>query len=146
MAQNYYYSIWAGLSTREKYVLYDFASDEITNYRNFGILSILVRKGLLYYDERLCALRVMSRSFRNFILTVVDKEEALQLEKEINISGTWETIRIVLVIFLIAIAIFLFATEKTAFNRVIGFITAIASIGPLLIAFVSNLKGLSFGK
>ena len=86
----------------------------------------------------------MSRSFRNFILTVVDKNEALQLE--INISGTWETLRIVLVIFLIAIAIFLFATEKTTFNRVIGFITAIASIGPLLIAFVSNLKGLSFGK
>jgi len=146
MAQNYYYSVWAGLSTREKYVLYDFASDEITNYRNFGILSALVRKGLLYYDDRVGALRVMSRSFRNFILTVVDKNEALQLEKEINISGTWETLRIVLVIFLIAIAIFLFATEKTTFNRVIGFITAIASIGPLLIAFVSNLKGLSFGK
>ena len=146
MAQNYYYSIWAGLSTREKYVLYDFASDEITNYRNFGILSVLVRKGLLFYDDRLGGLRVMSRSFRNFILTVVDKEEALQLEKEINISGTWETIRIVLAIFFIAIAVFLFATEQTTFNRIIGFITAIASIGPLLLAFVTNLRGMSFGK
>lgn len=146
MAQNYYYSVWVGLSTREKYVLYDFASDEITNYRNFGILSALVRKGLLYYDGRLGGLRVMSRSFRNFVLTVVDKEEALQLEKEINISGTWETIRIVLVIFFVAIALFLFATEKTTFNRIIGFITAVASIGPVLFAFVTNLRGLSFGK
>jgi hypothetical protein len=141
IAQNYFYSVWTSLSSKEKYVLYDLASDELTNYKNYIILAELERKGVLFFCDRENTLKIFNKSFRNFILTVVNPEEALMLEKQVNVSGTWEIVRMVLVIFFVSIGMFLFFTENTAFNKIIGAVTAVSSLIPAIINFFTNIRG-----
>ena len=141
IAQNYFYSVWTSLSSKEKYVLYDLASDELTNYKNYIVLAELERKGVLFFCDKENTLKIFNKSFRNFILTVVNPEEALLLEKQVNVSGTWEIVRMVLVIFFVSIGMFLFFTENTAFNKIIGAVTAVSSLIPAIINFFTNIKG-----
>jgi hypothetical protein len=146
MAQNYYYSIWATLNVQEKYVLYDFASDEITNYKNIFILSDLERRGILYFCDIEKTLKVFNKSFRNFILTVVDPDEALLLEKQVNTSGTWEIVRMVLIIFFVFLGVFLFYTEHSIFSRIVGVTTALTSLLPTVVSFFANIRGTRVAK
>lgn len=140
ICQNYYYAIWASLSTKEKYVLYDLAQDEVTNYKNFGVLTELERKGILFIDNEDNALKIFNKSFRNFILTVVNPDDALILEKEINIKGTWKTISSVMWVFFVVMGSYLFLTEQTAFNQIVGFTTAITSLLPIVFKFFNPAK------
>jgi hypothetical protein len=135
MAQNYYYSIWSTLSSREKYVLFDIAHDELTNHKNYSILVELERKGILYFDSSENALKIFNKSFRNFILTVVNPEEALLLEREINTAGTWDVIRTLMIIFTIAAGTFLFVMEKWFYNQLLVVIGGVAVIAPAVISF-----------
>jgi hypothetical protein len=135
MAQYYYYSIWITLSNKEKYVLYDLAQDELTNYRNYGTLVELERKGILYFDSGENCLKIFNKSFRNFILTVVDPAEAMLLERETNTVGTWDVIRTVMIVFVIGVGTFLFLTEKWFYNQLLVVFGAIAVIAPAVINF-----------
>jgi len=141
IAQNYFYSVWTSLSSKEKYVLYDLASDELTNYKNYIVLAELERKGILFFCDKENTLKIFNKSFRNFILTVVNPEEALLLEKQVNVTGTWEIVRMVLVILFVSIGMFLFFTESTAFNKIIGAVTAVGSLIPAIINFFTHIKG-----
>ncbi|MBT1690057.1 PDC sensor domain-containing protein [Dawidia soli] len=140
LAGNYYHSLWASLTSQEKYVLYDLAQDELTNYLNYPVLSSLQRRGLLYVSTEEKALHIFNRSFRNFILSVVNPEDALQLEREINVTGTWDTIRMVLIIFFVSMGAFLLYTQQTVFNQVTGFVTTLTGLVPTLTGFFSTMR------
>lgn len=142
LAGNYYHSLWASLTSQEKYVLYDLAQDELTNYLNFPVLSSLQRRGLVYVSKEEKALHIFNRSFRNFILSVVNPDDALQLEREINVTGTWDTIRMVLIIFFVSMGAFLLYTQQTVFNQVTGFVTTLTGLVPTLTGFFSTMRGI----
>jgi hypothetical protein len=67
-AQLYYQVLWSASSPEERYILFDLAQDGLVNGRNIRVVKTLIRKGLVVNDGE--ELRIMNRSFRNFILTV----------------------------------------------------------------------------
>jgi hypothetical protein len=138
IVQNYYYSIWVTLSNKEKYVLYDLAQDELTNYKNYSTLVDLERKGILYFDCDENSLKIFNKSFRNFILTVVDPDDAMMLKSEINTGGTWDAIRTIMIIFVVAAGIFLFITENWFYNKLLIIGAAVATFAPLVVNFFNS--------
>ncbi|MEJ7678407.1 MAG: hypothetical protein WKG06_11215 [Segetibacter sp.] len=47
-----YNAIWEGLKSDEKFLLYDFALDGYTNYKNVDILYRLYQKGLIRKEKK----------------------------------------------------------------------------------------------
>jgi hypothetical protein len=146
LAKNYYYSIWSCLNSKEKYVLYDLAKDELTNFRNLPLLNQLLEKGVLVFDQEKNNIKIFNKSFRNFILTTIDPAEALLLEKEINIVGTWEVTRMILFIVFISFGAFMFFTQQAFFNKMFGLATTLTSLIPFVINFLSSAKDNKVGK
>ena len=138
IAHNYYISLWTTLNSKEKYVLYDLALDELTNYKNYPILVDLERKGILYFDENENTLKIFNKSFRNFILTVVDPEDAMMLKQEISTGETWDVFRTIMIIFVIAVGTFLFITEEWFFNELAVILAAVTVFAPAVVNFFTN--------
>lgn len=140
LAESYYLGLWNTLSKQEKYIIYDLAKDRFVNVNNKNGIRSLLEKGLLVYENEL---RIMNESFTNFVLSIIKKEEALKMEKEVRDKGTWSTISSVLGLAVLGILIFLFLGNPDFFqdfNALISVVIAIAGIIP-------RLGGLlSFGK
>ncbi|MEX0966364.1 MAG: cache domain-containing protein [Bacteroidia bacterium] len=138
LAKVYYYSIWNSLNKEEKYVLYDVAEDGVVNPKNTEPITRLLKRGLIIHDG---SIRVMNKSFRNFILTVVNRAEAMRMEQELKENGTWSKVRVPLLLVILGIALFLFLTQREAYNQVFTFITAFAAGIPLLFKVLSSFPG-----
>lgn len=132
LAENYYFSIWNTCSKQERYVLYDLAQDEIANPANKKTIFGLVNKGIISFTPHL---RIFNRSFTNFILESVSKEEALKMEQEAKSEGTWSSYRLVF-IFIIVI---LFGFMSFAEEQMISKITALISVGAVLLPGLLNI-------
>ncbi len=118
--------------------LFNIRRSELTNYKNYPILVDLERKGILYFDENENTLKIFNKSFRNFILTVVDPEDAMMLKQEINTGETWDVFRTIMIIFVIAVGTFLFITEEWFFNEFGVILAAVAVFAPAVINFFHN--------
>ncbi|MEQ9467154.1 MAG: hypothetical protein RLN88_07045 [Ekhidna sp.] len=113
LAESYYLGLWNTLSKEEKYIIYDLAKDRFVNINNKNGIRSLLEKGLLIYDNEL---RIMNESFTNFVLSIIKKEEALKMEKEVRDKGAWSTISSVLVLAVVGILAFLFWEIQTSFR------------------------------
>ncbi|MDQ3109591.1 MAG: cache domain-containing protein [Bacteroidota bacterium] len=145
LAHVYYNSIWASLSEEEQYILYDIAQDGLVNLKNREVLTMLLNKGLLVYENRF---RMMNESFRNFVLSEVSADDALELERKVKETGSWNYFRTPVVIILITIALFIFITQEETFNSIIAFITTFAVAIPIifrLLGMITSMKGAKAG-
>jgi hypothetical protein len=147
LAHLYYRALWSSCSEVEHYMLFDLAQDGLVNARNVGVLSSLLSKGLLIREENL-TLRLFNQSFRNFVLTVVDKEEALRYEKDAAQGSSWETYRTPLLMVLAGAMLFIFYTQKDTWTMMLAVLTAFSTmvgilprLGFLLPAFLSRGEG-----
>ena len=147
LAHLYYRALWSTCSEEEHYLLFDLAQDGLVNARNVGVLSSLLSKGLLIRDQNL-TLRLFNQSFRNFVLTVVDKEEALRYEKEAAQGSSWETYRTPLLMVLAGAMLFIFYTQKDTWTMMLAVLTAFSTfvgilprLGFLIPAFLSRGEG-----
>ncbi|MEI9921948.1 MAG: hypothetical protein WDO14_24615 [Bacteroidota bacterium] len=145
LASHYYHSIWSHLTSKEKYVLYDLALDELTNYRNHSVLAELESKGILYFNEHENRMKIFNKSFRNFILTVIEPDDAMALEREINLTSTWESIRLVMFVILIGFVVFMFATDQKGLNKTLGLFSTVTALGPAFVSFLMNFRKARFG-
>jgi hypothetical protein len=133
LAYNYYQSVWQSLCPDEQRTLYDIAMDEMVNPANRDLATRLAEIGLVKRLDHLTGYEIMSKSFRNFIFTQLDKKELLKLRKEESEKGTWNNFQLPVLIVVIALSIFLFTTQKDAFNGMIAYLgTAIGAIAALL--------------
>ncbi|MEM6263329.1 MAG: cache domain-containing protein [Bacteroidota bacterium] len=137
LAELHYQSLWINLSREERYVLYDLAQDGLLNYRNVQVTNTLIRKGLILQDG---SLRLINQSFRNFLLSSIDPEEALRWSKENKDSATWNALRTPLMLVLVALAGFLLITQEQSFGKIIAFLTSLTAAIPVLLG-VANLLG-----
>lgn len=137
LANFYYYSLWKNCSSEEKYLLYDLAQDGVVNSRNLNVIKTLINKGLVISYG---TLKIMNRSFRNFILTTVNPEEALALEHEVNKGGTWKVIRVPLLLTLLALGLFIFYTQEKIYHNITAFIGSIAVALPMIFKVVSSFQ------
>lgn len=137
LADPYYTSLWANCTKKEKYVLHDLADDGVVNPRNTKTITKLLNKGLFIYTDKLS---IMNESFRNFVLTGLNPEEAQQLRKEARAAGYWGKFRNPILIMLAAIVIFLFITQKETVNSFISFLAPVVAIVPVMIRAFSAIS------
>jgi hypothetical protein len=126
-AQLYYRYIWASCTPEEQYFLYDLAQDGLANARNLQVLSALLGKGLIV-QEGDTGVKIMNASFQNFVLTVVDPEEALRYEKENVQIGKWDVYKMPLMLILIAGTLFIFFTQKQTWINIAAVLAAVSTI------------------
>ena len=130
--------LWETLTPHEHYVLYDLAQDGLLNGRDTLVIYDLLRKGLLIYDQ--AGPRLVSESFRGFVLTGLPPQHAPRIEREAEQEatreGAWAS-RSFPIFLLLAAALFLFVTQRGALSQAQTFLTALTATLPLLYRFLS---------
>lgn len=143
VSQIQFFSIWNGLEIREQYLIYDLAQDGLANYRNIKVVDNLIYKGILKYDN--LQLKLFNDSFKNFVLTNIDKEESLRIERDAKRSGNWSNLQLPFIMVIFALFAFLFITEQEIFNDIIAWLgTALISL-PLLLRAVAGVTSFKLG-
>ncbi len=125
LSNNYYHSIWATCSDREKLLIYDLAEDGFVNEKNAQTIDGLLSKGILIIEDS--KLRLINRSFRNFVLTVIERDIALKTELESATSGSWSAFRTPLMVVIIALAAFILITQQGSFNSIVSFLASLSA-------------------
>lgn len=128
VAENYYWSLWNHLTEEEQFVLYDLAQDGLVNNKNLDVVEVLVDKGIVVYSGKL---RVMNRSFRNFILTDVSQTYLDKMDRSLKSSGNWSKLRMPL--FFVVFTLLLFVLKSDG-SPLFGYITGFTAIIPIAIA------------
>lgn len=128
----FYNTVWNSLSKEEQFVLMDLAEDSIVNMNNRECLQSLINKGILKLND---TLEFASQSFRNFILTDVDKTEIEAMQKSIQITGNWNRLRIPLILVAASIAVFLFVTQQNFLSTLNTFLVSIITIAGTFLRF-----------
>lgn len=133
-----YEALWKACSEDERLVLYDFAKDEFTNYKDHIILNSLIRKGLLAYENN--TLRFVNKSFRNFLLSKAGSEDGKDINKQLNKSDKWDVLRMSLFITVIAAALFVFFTQEEIFKKISAALTAVVALTPMVLKLLEQGK------
>ena len=138
LAEPYYYSLWSSLSKEERFLVYDLAKDGFINVKNTRGIHILMEKGIFIYENNL---KLLNKSFNNFILSVVDASTEWEMRREVSKQGSWGTTKGVLLIFVLGIIAFIAISTPDMiknFNTVVGAIIALLTLmlrsGTLLFA------------
>jgi hypothetical protein len=132
LADSYYQSIWNSLTHDEKLPLYDLAKDQYVNLKNLSVLRVLIQKGIIVQED---SLRIMNRSFNNFILSVVKEDEELSMEREQRDKGSWHTIRIVLVLAVLSLVAFISLAQHDILHNFNTLLTTLGAVITLLLRF-----------
>lgn len=143
-AQFYYQVLWSASTKEEQYILYDLAQDGLVNGRNIRSIKALIRKGLIINDGE--EIRVMNRSFRNYILTVTKPEQTLEMEQRVNVESTWRRVRTPIMIILFTLAGFLFITQEELVSNTTAFVTAAAAGLPAIYRAIEMITGFNLAR
>jgi hypothetical protein len=143
LAHVYYNSLWASLSEEEQYIVYDLAQDGLMNLKNREVITMLLNKGIIVYDNMF---KLMNESFRNFVLTEVSAADALALERKVKETGTWNYFKTPVILILITLALFIFITQQETFNTIIAFVTTFAAGIPIVFRLLGMLTSMKAAK
>ncbi len=134
-----YWKAWIELSSREKFILFDFAIDGFTNYKNAIVINELLQKKVLsFIDGRLV---MMSLSFREFVLSESDDPNVASLADLSAKKDSWKQFKIPLLIVLSLIGLFIFITQDMIYQKITGLFTSLGSLVPLFGTILSNGNG-----
>lgn len=140
LAESYYRAIWNSFTKAEKYLIFDLAKDNFLNVRNDSAIKTLLRKGIFQYCNgqvskpekgQSSGIRLMNKSFNNFVLSVVDRDQEVLMDKELQKKGQWRTIQLVLILTIIGITVFIVLGQKdflNQFNALVGAVTAVVGL------------------
>ncbi|MDB4900867.1 MAG: hypothetical protein JWQ63_148 [Mucilaginibacter sp.] len=124
-SQYFYTYIWQSLTQEEKFLLYDLAEDGLVNsYDNYN-LSMLISKGLIIRFNG--TLMLFNRGFRNFILTSIGNAEVNRIKNLVKDTGNWGNLKTPLILAILAILVFLIASQQEAYSSIITYITALGA-------------------
>lgn len=122
----FYEQKWASLSEDEQFILLDLAQDTLLNLKNKKPITLLFKKGILCRNEQI---DFVSQSFKNYILTDIDKASFEKIQKKIEQEGTWHRFSVPLILIATSLAVFLFITQQ---NFLSNLNTMLVSAGALL--------------
>ncbi|MDN3515478.1 MAG: cache domain-containing protein [Candidatus Brocadia sp.] len=123
---SYYRAIWAICSPGERLTLFQIAQDRFLSPKNPDVLQ-LMRRGLVVRDPHL---RLMNETFRRFALSACHTEDIIAWRK--GAVSRWNTIKSPLMVILIAVAVFLFLTQRELYTTTIASVSAFAAGIPVL--------------
>ena len=133
LAQNYYLSLWESLNIDEQRTLYDISLDELVNPANRNLAVRLEELGLVYRASYLACYYPMNRSFKNFVLRRVTRNEITSFDAEVAQKGFWRSFQLPLIIVVVGVSLFLFFTQRDAFDNMIAYLgAAVAGVTGLL--------------
>jgi hypothetical protein len=135
LADLYYHSLWNCFTNEEKYLLFDLAKDRFVNLRNTKVIRILMQKGVIKAND---SLQIMNQSFNNFILSAVNGDDEIRMEREQEQKGAWNTVYVVLIIVFLGLITFVALAQQKLFQNFSILIGAISSA----IALLSRFGGL----
>ena len=138
LVENDYYQILNSCTAKEKFVLFDYAQDQLVNYNNKFVIEALYYKGIIKYDG---AFKIFNESFRDYILTVIDPEK-LKLQFGTKIPrGNWAKFKIPL--FIVAFGLFiLLGVQTNILSNLSSVLTSVAAGLALLTKFSGVFSGI----
>ncbi|PXY46474.1 hypothetical protein [Flavobacterium hydrophilum] len=140
-----YNKVWDSLPKDDetRNVLFDFAQDHFVNYKNKNILMNLMEKGIIDSHQLTGRLKVMSLSFRIFILSKSKNDEKfIQDFKDESKNGTFSKLKIPIFIVAISALILLMYLNKDSYDRVAVMGGSIVSVIALINKFLEANKSL----
>ncbi len=138
-ARFHYNALWESCTREEQYILYDLAQDGLVDCRNMQSLRALQQKGLISYDG---SVKLMNRSFRNYILHAIEPRHGSAIEAEIRQKSSWSEYRAVLALVIGAVITFIFLTQRETYNQIHAVITTLTASIPLILNLIGTM---SFG-
>jgi hypothetical protein len=141
LARNYYHNLLSSCNDHEKFVLADYASDQIMNPNNKYTVFALLRKGLLVKRcDRIC---FMNESFRRYILKYLNKIEVNKIQNKISEGHhTWMGYKIVLTLIIASLFGFIMIANR---NFLVNLKEMFVALGAG-IAVITGIIGLISGK
>jgi hypothetical protein len=141
LAYHYYLSLWQSLSGDEQRTLYDIAGDGLMNQRNHDVADNLYALGLIRINHSETGYKVMNESFRRFVLTRIDKKEISKLHDEADPAHSWNRFQLPVILVVVALSLFLFTTQKEAFNNLVTYMGAAAAGVAALLKILDVFSG-----
>ncbi len=137
IAENDYYQILNSCTAKGKFVLYDYAQDQLVNYNNKAVIEALYYKGLIKYDG---GFKIFNESFRNYVLSEIDPEKLrLQFGKKLP-KGNWAKFKIPL--FIVGFGLFiLLGVQTNVLSNLSSILTSVGAGLALLTKFSGILSG-----
>ncbi|MEI7725590.1 MAG: cache domain-containing protein [Bacteroidota bacterium] len=126
LSSTFYDYVWSSLSEDEQFLLLDLAQDTLLNLKNKKTIALLFKKGILHRKERI---EFVSPSFKNYILTDIDKSTFEQMQKKIEEEGTWHRFKVPLILIATSLVVFLVITQQ---NFLSGMSTILVSATALI--------------
>ncbi|RZL19262.1 MAG: hypothetical protein EOO89_03875 [Pedobacter sp.] len=135
-ASHYFYMyIWQSLTREEKFILYDLAEEGLVNSFDEYNLSMLISKGAIIQDDG--RLKLFNSGFQDFILTAIGASEAMKIRNEIKDNGNWNSLKGPLQVIIIAILVFLFASQQETYSKVLTYAAALGAGIPTVLKLFS---------
>ncbi len=138
--KNFYDFTWNKFSSKEKYLLLNYAQNGFVNFKNTEVIHHLLELGIFVIRDE--EIKIFSASFRAYILKQKNSEEILQLKTELRQESTWQTFRMPFLLIILGTALFIFITQEQAFQRITALLTGVTTVFTLLMKFFSD--GTSF--
>jgi hypothetical protein len=120
-----HYYIWNSLTRQEKLILYDLVEDGMLNLKNQFLIHRLMIKGLIIpgtYPD------VYDDGFSAFIRDSVKPESARALEQKLGLKGRWRTMRYLILLILIPMAMFVFISQGFSFQKAVGILGGVFAL------------------
>lgn len=139
LATPYYNRLLMSCTNKEKYILHDIAQNMLVNSNNLETQKILGMKGLIVRNG---TCRLMNESFRNFILSSVDPEEAESFMTELNVKSKWKSYKAPLILIVLGLVVFL-ALQDNLVSNVNAILTTViggAALLTKLSGFMTNFS------
>ncbi|MBL4678401.1 MAG: hypothetical protein JKY70_19695, partial [Mucilaginibacter sp.] len=134
----FYMYIWQSLTKEEKFLLYDLAEDSLVNSYDDYNLTMLITKGLII--RRHGVLHLFNKGFRNFILTAIGTSEAMLIRKRITDNGNWSKLKTPLTIIIVAVLVFLFASQQETYSTIITYLGVLTAALPVVLKFFTMFE------
>ncbi len=140
-AKSYYYALWNALTNKEKFAVYDIAKDGFINTKNRPIINTLLKKGLLCFNDN--KLQLINKSFANFVLSVLTKEDLLKMDLEVKKKGKWVNIKLIFLLVIISLIILIGFGKPGFFKNINTIMIAIAGVASII---PSLTRGFTFAQ
>lgn len=134
-AHYFYMYIWHSLTKEEKFLLYDLAEDNLVNSYDEYNLNMLLAKGVIIRVDG--GLRLFNRGFRNFILTAIGNSEAMKIKHLMEDHGNWSKLKNPLMIVIVAILLFLLASQEEVYSKLITYVATLGAAIPMVLKLFS---------
>jgi hypothetical protein len=142
-AESAYKSAWEKCSRKEKYFLYDLATDGITNFSNLEIVKTLAEKGLIRTEP---VVEIVNRSFANFVLDSLSSEEIIIWNQEERFESNWVNLRVMAALVIIATLVFISISVDGFLGRATALLASLSFIAPRIFDIFSSIGNLLKGK